>query len=250
MTIGFGRGGGLTSNPTGFIGGGLTQRSGFVQLADALQTGDLAGSWWGMYGDGTMRTGSAVTLTPTGAPTNTVENGWPVRTYTAIQNDQEPANALFPVTDFTVLKYVRVANLGATAELMCFGTGVANVTASLPFEMTITTGALTSYVSNGGAFSATTQTAALVVGAWALMAFSYQRVGGAANNVGTQYVNGVQTGTSATMGATSAVNSKWSTNGVVGAGSLGMASATRGVVVTYKALSAADIARIFAAVGP
>lgn len=251
MTTQWGRGGGLAKSPFGVIGGGLTPRAGFVQLADALNTGDLAGTWWAMYGDGTMRAGSAVTLVPTGTPTNTVEAGWPVRTYTAAQNDQEPANVAFPQSDFTVGILHRSVAL-PNVQLAAFGTSGANAAfVNLPFQQEVN-GNLTSYVSDGvGSINYISSTTPLpaTAGSWYLLCFTYTRTGGAANNVGITYVNGTQVGTSTVMSLAQGLSSVWSTNGYAAA-SGGSASSVRGAFVTYKRLSAADIARIALAVGP
>lgn len=218
----------------------------FVSLADALLPGDLAGAWWAMRGDGTMRSGSAVTLVATGTPTNTIEAGWPVRTYTAAQNDQEPANAAFPASDFSVCIHHRSAAL-PNAQLMAFGTGGSAAAAvNLPFEQQVS-GSFISYISDGGVFS-TFASGASSAGSWFVLCFTYQRVG-AGTSVGTLYVNGVQAGQSTTMGLAQALSSVWSTNGYAGAIG-GSAGSIRGAFVTYKLLSALDVARISTAVGP
>lgn len=250
MTTQWGRGGGLCASPFGAIGGGLTPRAGFVQLADALNTGDLAGTWWAMYGNGTMRAGSAVTLVPTGTPTNTTEAGWPVRTYTAAQNDQEPADVAFPQSDFSVGIYHRSVALPA-ADLMNFSVSGTNAnSAAIPFEQAAT-GTLMSLISDGAVSVPAVSAAAgtKVAGVFQLMIFTYSRVGGVGNNVGDLYVGGVSVGTTATMRLAQAVVSRWSTNGYANAAG-GTATATRGAFVTYKRLSAADVARITLAVGP
>lgn len=229
---------------------GLACASG-VSLADAPQAGDLSGAWWAMYGDGTMRSGSAVTLVPTGSPTNTVEGGWPVRTYTAAQNDQEPANVAFPASDFSVCYHRRNVALPNT-QIVAFGTsGLAANFVSTPMELQVS-GNFISYMSNGAAltnFASSTAPLPIVAGNWYVICYTYQRVGGAANNVGTLYVNGAQVGTSSTLGLAHALASVWSTNGYAAAVTAG-AGATRGVFVTYKLLSPADIARIYAATAP
>ena len=142
-----------------------------------------------MYGDGTMRSGSAVTLVATGTPTNTVENGWPVRTYTSAQNDQEPANVAFPASDFSVCYHRRNVALPNT-QIMAFGTsGLSANFSALPFELQ-TNGTLTSVTSDGvvqAAFNFSSAPLPIVAGAWNVLCFTYQRVGGAANNVGTLY---------------------------------------------------------------
>lgn len=233
-------------NPQGFIGGGLVQPSTFVSLANALQPQDLAGNWWAMYGDGTMRSGSAVTLVPTGAPTNTVENGWPVRTYTSAQNDQEPANVAFPATSFSVCIHHRSVAL-PNVQLAGFGTAPSQAGAStLPFEQQVN-GSFISYISDGAAFT-TLSGGTSTAGIWSVLCFTYQRVG-AGTSVGTLYVNGSQVGQSTAMGLAQALSSVWSTNGMAGAVG-GSAGSVRGAFVTYKLLSASDVARITSAVGP
>ena len=226
-------------------------RTSFVSLADALQAGDKAGAWWAMKGDGTMLSGSAVTLVATGTPTNTVENGWPVRTYTAAQNDQEPANVAFPASDFSVCDHRRNVALPNT-QIMAFGTtGSTPSFVALPFELQVS-GNLISYSSDGVTatnFTSSTAPLPIVAGNWYVLCYTFQRVGGAANNVGTVYVNGVQVGQSSVLTLPQALSSVWSTNGYALAAVAG-AGSTRGVFVTYKLLSAADIARISAAVGP
>lgn len=220
----------------------------FVSLADAPAAGDLAGAWWAMYGDGTMRSGSAVTLVPTGSPTNTTENGWPVRTYTAAQNDQEPSNVAFPASDFSVCYHRRSTALPNT-QIMGFGTSGAAVGYSiLPFEQQIN-GNFNTYTSDGALTAFFTSFTGLSAGVWNVLCFTFDRVGGAADNIGTLYVNGVSVGTSSVMRLPQALVSVWSTNGyAVAVG--GSAGATRGVFVTYKLLSPADIARISAATAP
>lgn len=222
-----------------------------TNMVDALQAGDKAGAWWGMYGDGTMAAGSAVTLTPTGTPVNSVEGGWPVRTYTAAQNDQEPANVAFPASDFSVCTHHRSAALG-TAQIMVFGSsGASAAFVAMPL-LQDASGNISSYVSNGSTNNGSTISAAplpLVAGTWHLLCWTYQRVGGAANNVGTIYVNGIQAGQFTSDPLAHALASVWSTNGYAGA-AVGQAGSVRGVFVTYKLLSASDIARIYASMAP
>lgn len=219
----------------------------YVSLADALQAGDKAGNWWAMKGDGTMLAGSTVTLVATGSPTNTTEGGWPVRTYTNLQNDQEPANAAFPASDFSVCKHMRSTAL-TNAQLMAFGSsGAVAGFSALPFEQQ-TNGNVISYISNGASGSTVTSATAMQAGNWYLLCFTYQRVG-AGTSVGTLYLNGASVNSSSTLGLAQALSSVWTTNGYAG-GAGGVAGSTRGVFVTYKLLSAADIARLYAAVGP
>ncbi len=219
-----------------------------VALADAPAAGDLSGAWWAMYGDGTMRSGSAVTLVPTGAPTNSVESGWPVRTYTSVQNDQEPANVAFPASDFSVCYHRRNVALPNT-QIMGFGTsGVPANHVSLPFELQVN-GNFNSYASDGVADTFFSSFTGISAGQWYVLCYTYQRVGGAANNVGRLYLNGVPFQSSSVLGLSSALASVWSTNGYAAASAAG-AGSTRGVFITYKLLSASDIARISAATAP
>ena len=224
-------------------------RGGGVALCDALASGDKAGNWWCMKGDGTMASGSAVTLTATGSPTNTIENGWPVRTYTSTQNDQEPANVAFPASDFSVCQHLRPGTV-AVSQLAVFGTtGAAATNSTLPFEVQSGAGNLVSYVSDGVAQSSFASTPALTAGRWDVLCFTYQRVGGATNNVATVYLNGISIASSSTARLAQALVSVWTTNGYAG-GIVGMDKAVRGAFVTYKLLSAADIARITAGMAP
>ncbi len=222
---------------------------GFVALCDALTAGDKSGAWECMKGDGTMASGSATTFVATGTPTNTTENGWPVRTYTSAQNDQQPSNAAFPQSDFTVCTHHRSVAL-PNVQLAGFGDGSNAGTATLPFEQQ-TNGGLIAYAGDGVGISPGVTSAAGVntAGAWYLDCYTYQRVGGAGNNVGTLYVNGISVATISTQRLIQALSSKWSTNGATGAVAAS-ASSVRGFLVTYKALSAADIARIYARLGP
>lgn len=228
---------------------GLLCASG-VALANAPQPGDLSGAWWAMYGDGTMRSGSAVTLVPTGAPTNTVESGWPVRTYTSVQNDQEPANVAFPASDFSVCVQRRQAALSA-GEAMCFGTSTATNPpfVSAPFEQQ-GGGTFVGFISDGASIAGSVAGGAFAANSWYLACFTYQRVG-SGTSVGTLYINGVSVGTSSTMRLAQALSSVWSTNGCALAANAPASNASvRGAFVTYKLLSAADIARITAATAP
>lgn len=236
-------------NPLGPIYSQPSLMSRAAALCDAVQAGDKAGAWECMKGDGTMLSGSATTFVATGSPTNSTENGWPVRTYTAAQNDQQPAAAAFPASDFTVCKHHRSTAL-VSGELAAFGnfSSAAN-TVVLPFEQTATSGNLTPLVSNGTAFSVA-PSRAITAGSWNLLCFTYLRTGGAADNVGTLYVNGVSAGSSSTMKLAQAFATKWSTNGQADSGGGATASSTRGFFVTYKALSADDVARIYARLAP
>jgi hypothetical protein len=197
-----------------------------------------------------MVSGSAVTLVPTGTPTNTVENGWPVRTYTSAQNDQEPANVAFPASDFSVCTHRRSSALSA-GEAMCFGTSTATNPpfAAAPFEQQAG-GTFFSFISDSASIAGNFGSGTYSAGVWYHACFTYQRVG-AGTSVGTLYLNGVQVGTSSTMRLAQALSSVWSTNGCAAAANAPAANAsTRGAFVTYKLLSAADIARIYAATAP
>lgn len=232
----------------GCVRSGGRSGNNFAALCDALDTSDKSGAWDCLNGDGTMASGSATTWVATGSPTNSTENGWPVRTYTSAQNDQQPSNAAFPASDFTACTHHRSVAL-PNVQLMAFGTsGSGAGYAALPFEQQ-TNGNMISYVSNGtlgGPFTSVTATSA---GQWYLLCFTYQRVGGASNNVGRLYLNGSLVNSSSTMNLAQALSSVWSSNGYAGA-SGASASSIRGVFITYKVLSGADIARIYARLGP
>ena len=220
-----------------------------VALCDAIDASDKAGAWDCLNGDGTMAAGSATTWVATGSPTNSTENGWPVRTYTSAQNDQQPSDASFPASDFTVCQHMRFTSV-AVAQLAVFGTtGAAADNVTLPFEVQGAGGNFISYVSDGTANSNFATTQSLSTGTWYFFCFTYQRVGGASNNVGRLYLNGSQIGTGSSMRLAQALSSKWTSNGYVG-GSVGSAKSIRGQLITYKLLSGADIARIYARLGP
>lgn len=229
--------------------GGRTTVAAKAPLCDIVSTSDKVGAWECMKGDGTMLAGSATTFVATGTPTNTTENGYAVRTYTNAQNDQQPADAAFPQSDFSICMHHRSTS-NAVAQLASFGpTGAAAAYSALPFEVQGAGGNWVSYISNGTAGSSFASSYSLTAGTWYLLCFTYQRVGGAADNVGRTYVNGVQTNTSATLRLAQAVSSKWTTNGYVG-GTTGGAGARRGVFITYKLLSPSDIARLYARLVP
>lgn len=218
-----------------------------VALVDALAPGDKAGAWWALRGDGTMVAGSAFTMVPTGSPTNSTENAWPVRSYTGAQNDQAPSNAPFPASDFSVCVHNRSNTLPGT-EIMGFGTGGSSATFTvLPFELQ-PVGSLISYVSNGTQASPTISGGSLTVLTWHVLCFTFLRVADT-TSVGTLYVDGVAVGSSSGMRLPQAQSSVWSTNGVAGAG-IASARSMRGAFVTYKLLSASDVARIYAATAP
>lgn len=223
-------------------------RGGGVALCDALAAGDKSGTWWCMKGDGTMLSGSSVTLVPTGTPTNTVENGWPVRTYTSTQNDQEPSNVAFPASDFSVC-YQRRQATTAGGDIMVFGTTTAGAAtfSAAPFELG---GTMFGFVSDGALFVPTINGGTLTANVWAIWCFTFQRIG-SSTSVGTLYKDGAQVAQSTAMRLPQALASVWSTNGAAAAASApATTSATRGVFVTYKLLSAADIARITGATAP
>jgi hypothetical protein len=112
---------------------------------------------------------------------------------------------------------------------------------------------MSSYVSNGVTLQSTpainTPPLPVVSGRWTTFAYTYQRVGGAGDNIATLYINGAVAGVTSTAVLVQALAGKWSSNGYTGA-SVGSACAIRGLLVTYKVLSGADIARINAAVSP
>lgn len=223
-----------------------------LQLCDVVQSGDKSGAWECIKGDGTMLTGSATTWTSTGSPTNTTEgSGYPVRTYTSGQNDQQPANGAFPASSFSICKHHRSATIGV-AQLSAFGLNGSGPPAytALPYQQD-GSGNLISIISDGtnanGFYTSTASPLPMVANTWYLVCFTYSRVGGASNNVGITYVNATQVGTSTGMSLAQAQSTKWTTNGYTGAG-LGQASSMRGQFITYKVLSAADITRIYNAI--
>lgn len=232
----------------GCVRSGGRSGNNFAALCDAITSGDKAGAWDCLNGDGTMASGSATTWVATGSPTNSTENGWPVRTYTTTQNDQQPSNASFPASDFTICQHMRFTSV-AVSQLAAFGSsGAAANFSALPWEIQGAGGNFVSYISDGtSSIFATTQS--LSSGTWYFLCFTYQRVGGATNNVGTLYMNGSQIGTGSSLRLAQALSSKWTSNGYAG-GATGAAKSIRGQFITYKLLSGADIARIYARLGP
>lgn len=226
---------------TGGRGGAVSQRA---PLCDIITSDDKAGAWECMKGDGSMATGSATTFVAKGTPTNSTENGFAVRSYTASQGDEQPANGAFPASSFSVCMHHR-STTNAVAQQMAFGTsGAAANFVALPWEIQGAGGDWISYVSDGTAGTALASSSSLSTGTWYLLCFTYERVGGAANNVARTYVNGTQTATSSLYRLAQALSGKWSTNGYVG-GVTGGVKSTRGVFITYKVLSAADITRLY-----
>ncbi len=90
---------------------------------------------------------------------------------------------------------------------------------------------------------------ALQAGSWNFICYSYNRVGGAANNVGQMYVNGVPTNGSSVQALIQPLVSVWTSNGYAGA-TTGHIKSIRGQFITYKVLSAQDIARIASQLSP
>ncbi len=217
-------------------------------LCDLVTAGDKSGAWECMKGDGTMLSGSATTFVATGSPTNTTESGYAVRTYTSAQNDQQPANGALPASSFSVCMHHR-STTNTVSYLGGFANGLTNATfAVLPWEVA-GGGNWVSYISDGVAQANYASSFSIVTGTWYLLCFTYERVGGAADNVGRTYVNGTETSTASNLKLAQALSSKWTTNGYVG-GLSGAAKSTRGFFVTYKVLSAADIARLYAGLAP
>ena len=224
-----------------------------VNLCDTLQASEKVGNWWCLNGDGTMASGSQVTLTTTGTPTDgssvVCPNGpdcgtLSARRYTSAQNHQEPSNAAFPASDFTVCKMLSLDSF-SNVQLAAFGTGGSPGTAVvLPFELQ-PSGAIISYVSNGVAFSSITG-GSLTVGAEHLLCYSYDRVGNG-TSVATLYVDGASVATSSAQALAHALSSVWTTNGAAGAASAGP-HRTFGQFVTYSLLDATAMARIARAV--
>lgn len=215
-----------------------------LPLCDTITAGDKSGAWECMYGDGTMAVDSNSTFVATGTPTNTTEGGYAVRTYTSAQNDEQPADAAFPASSFSVCMHIRPAT-NTVSQHAVFGTsGAAANFVLLAWEIQGAGGDSLVYTSNGTNNTNTNTGASLSTGTWYLLCVTYQRVGGAADNVVRTYVNGSQTAVATNHRLVHALSSKWSTNGYVG-GSVGAAKATRGFFVTYKLLSADDIARLY-----
>lgn len=216
-----------------------------LALCDALQSGDWAGAWEGLTGDGSMKAGSASTWVATGAPTNSVVNGWKVRTYTAAQNDQQPANGAIPASSFSILQHVNFSAF-AVSQVSAFGNSGAGPATygCLPFEINGTGTSMRFYCSDGvGSVASAPLAFAFATGTWYLLSFTYERVGGAGNNIGRLYVNGTEIGNINTLPLI-AGTFKWTSNGYAG-GALGSAKSIAGQALTYKLLSAADISRIY-----
>lgn len=222
-----------------------------LSLCDVVQSGDKAGAWECLTGDGTMAPGSSTTWTAVGSPTNSVENGRKVRTYVAATSqDIQPANAAFPASDFSVCQDVRLANT-TTHVTFAFGiNGGGAATYVFIAEVNAGATAVNLYLSNGVGGTVTSPAFAFSPGTWYLVCVTYQRVGGAADNVLTLYVNGTSVGSRAAEALAHGLSSRWASNSYGGTVANGGSKSIRGMFVTYKLLSGADISRIYAAIPP
>lgn len=218
-----------------------------LQLCDVIQAGDKSGNWDCIKGDGTMLSGSATTWVATGTPTNSIEgSGYPVRTYTSTQNDKQPSNAAFPASSFSVCQHFRFPGTGGQ-NVFAFGTAGSPANYSVIVDVNAAHTNTGFYASNGVSPTLYTVAQTFTDNTWYLYCHTYSRTGGAANNVVTIYINGSSIGTRSTEALVQALSSVWTSNGYA-SGSNGGAKAMRGQFVTYKVLSAPDIARIYAAI--
>lgn len=221
------------------------------QLCDVVQSGDKSGAWECLQGDGTMLTGSATTWVPTGTPTNSIEGGARVRTYVAATSqDKQPANAAFPASDFSVCQHVRYADTNTSVSFAFGANGSSAATYVFIVEQNAGHTATNLTTSNGVSATVYSPAFAFSAGTWYLQCVTYQRVGGAADNVLTMYINGSSVGTRSTEALASGLSSMWASNGYGGSVANGGNKSIRGMFITYKLLSGADITRINAAISP
>lgn len=228
--------------------GPATADTGPAALCDAVTVADKVGAWECMKGDGTMLAGSATTFVSVGTVTNTTENGWPVRSYAIGTTDQQPAEAAFPASDFTVCNHHRTSVEFISGPLSSFSLAYTN-SVVYPFFQGAA-GTFNSYVVSNEFAESGIAGGFSTIGTWKLMCFVYTRVGDGTSS-GALYLNGdAAVASSTTMVLAGSMLGKWVTNGLEGSPFCPANTATRGFFVTYKALSAADIARIYARLAP
>ena len=204
----------------------------------------------GRHGDGTMRSGSAVTLVATGTPTNTVENGWPVRESTSAQNDQEPANVAFPANDFSAMHSPQAVGTVGWRRPCVRRRRPRNPPSRLPpFGNKL---AAPTLVHLGWALDRPNFTAGtFAAGVWNHVCFTYQRVGGR-DFPSERSTSTVWLLVSSTMRLAQALSSVWSTNHVA---LLATAPASNSIAAPWTSPVQApqrwaDISRIYAATAP
>jgi len=216
-------------------------------FCDRFAAGDKTGNWFCLNGDGTMSGGSQVTLSPVASPgTDTSTCVGSVMSFTNVgQSYTQTPSETFPASSLTVCAQLTYHTFPAGLEAFGFGGGAGTpaVTAILPCEVQAD-GTCKTYTSDGLVWGTSVSTTALVVDVPSIVCVEYTRVGGAANNVITQYFNGAGGGTSSTHRLIQALSSGWALNGPTGIGWSAMKS--DGMFVTYKLLGAARIAAVSA----
>lgn len=219
-------------------------------LCSQLSAAEVA-SGWCLNGDGTMAAGSSTTLVAQGAPTDGTSTVCPngptcgsedARRYTATSWHAPAADAALPASDWTYCEVLSVESAGYTA---IFGSSVGSfATFSVAIGLSSAAGP-TVYISDGAAASSVA-VSALTFGTTHLFCVTYERVGGAADNVVRTYTDGTAGATSSAQKLAAALESSWKTNG--GGGGGGAAERMFGAFFLPSELSSTRIAAIARAV--
>lgn len=226
-------------------------------LCDAVTTDDKAGNWWCLKGDGTMATGSAVTLSAVGSPTT--------QTRPLCSNGLQCADATHGMTDGTSQYWATSSGVQSPtgdfsgcvlAALWKGAVGDGNVLLSLDDNtagnrVLLLNDAAQALVFKSDGTSSTATKSLPGNRMRTLACFTYDYVADG-SSVLTVYVDGVAgTPLNTAVGPpASTTGARWSVSARRKAGSADALKAIQhwGSFVTHKVLSAADVARLSAAV--
>lgn len=220
------------------------------QFCDRFTSDDKSGNWFCLNGDGTMASGSQRTLAVVGTPGSEASTctGRTQMSFTATtQRYEQSVTEAFPSSSFSICMQLTFPTTPTGLETAAFGTGGAPGTSVvLPCEMQ-SDRRCKLYVSNNVSYTTLTATSAQAADTPAVVCLTYERVGGAADNVATFYLDGAANGTSSTQNLTSTLNSGWAFNGVLTNPGLGaFPFKSDGIFVTYKALAPARVLSVSA----
>lgn len=199
-------------------------------IESALAAGDKAGNWWALKADGTMLSGSALTMAAQGSP------GVSPITLNGTSQFYKSANVAYPTGDFSFVCVVSqdVTSSATTDVINKFG-GTLVFTAE-----DATSGADNLlYVNGASALGAAHVSASLTTSVWQTIGGSYTSATGAI----VYRVAGVDHGATAVGGGVTASTEAMAV-GANTAGSGFFKGQMRGCVFTEKVLSSADIDRI------
>lgn len=203
---------------------------------------ELVGQFVCMKGDGTSVNAPGITLTKSGAVTTTEPRICPngrdcdplaVQSFDGAGAKIASSIITSPAADFSlcVMTRVRIEGLTLTPIALSSNTYITSALAALPATLRLNTGA--TFTPNASIPAA---------GSWNFICGTYQRVGGASNNIGASYVNGAAGTSSSTLALPAGTQVTIGNDAFNGAQDIALA------IYTEKVLSAATISAMSAMV--